>query len=295
MKFLNYLLSEKLFHYFRVPGLILMKINNRLRVLIGKFFYKKTILFSRRYSREHQIIKNVNTCFPCFSNFKKVNLNNFYLIFPLTENASNYFNEHYSYLNYKKAIVPSNKAIEICLDKKIFTDFLLKNGFEDCAIKKPKNLQYPYILKKRIDENGSKTIIIYDEASEYQFKNELHSNEFFVQEYIEGQDEYAMHIIMYQGEIVFYKTMKYTFAQKNFVKGERFKQYSQEIVDHGHFLDRFKNILNAIEYDGVCCIDYKLQNGYTKIFEINARMGASLSEYISEALYAYAKALSIKC
>lgn len=272
-----------------------MKLKNKLRLLAGRFFYKKTVLFSKKPSREQQIIKKINTCFPCFTSFKKVNLNRFYLIFPLSEDASNHFNQKYSYLNYKKAIVPSDEAIEICKDKKIFTEFLIKHGFENYTIKPPNPLQYPYILKKRIDDNGTNTVIIYDTTTEDEHRNELNSDDFFIQEYIEGRSEYAMHIIVFRSEVIFYKTMKYTFNQKEFVKGKRFKQYLQEVVDHSHLLDKFKNILNTMKYDGVCCIDYKLQNGCIKIFEINARMGASLSEYIDEALHAYGKALNIKC
>lgn len=273
----------------------MIKLKKKLRVLAGRFFYKKTILFSKKPTREQQIIKKINTCFPCFASFKKVNLNRFYLIFPLSEDASNYFNQKYSYLNYKKAIVPSNEAIELCKDKKIFTEFLIKHGFEKYTIKPPNPFQYPYILKKRIDEDGANTVIIYDTVSEDEHRNELNSDEFFTQEYIEGNDEYAMHIIMYKKEVIYYKTMKYTFEQNKFVKGSGCKQYSQTTVDHLRFIDQFKNILNTMNYEGVCCIDYKLQNGCIKIFEINARMGASLSEYIDEALHTYGKALNIEC
>lgn len=74
---------------------ITMKPKNKLRLFIGMFFYKKAILFSRKSSREQQIIKKINNCFPCFANFKKVKLYHFYLIFPLMDSESNYFNQHY--------------------------------------------------------------------------------------------------------------------------------------------------------------------------------------------------------
>ncbi len=272
-----------------------MRLKHQLRVLAGRFFYKKTVLFSRKPSREKQIIRNLNTCFPCFSSFRKVNPNHFYIIFPLAEKESIYLNDHYSYLNHVKAIVPSNAAINICKDKKIFTEFLLKNGLETYAIKTPDKLCYPYVIKKRIDADGENTVIVDDKETESRYKNELVSDEFFTQEYIEGSDEYAMHIIMHKKEVIYYKTMKYTFEQNKFVKGSRYKQYSQTIVDHSHFIDQFQNILNTINYEGICCIDYKVINEYIKIFEINARMGASLSEYIDEALYAYANALNLSC
>ncbi|MDQ1325004.1 MAG: hypothetical protein QG564_128 [Campylobacterota bacterium] len=275
--------------------MVIMVFKNRLKMLFAKIFLKKIILFSRHRQRERKIIKKITACIPIFSNFKRVNLNEFYLIFPLSEEASNYFNANYSYLNYKKAIVPSNEAIDICIDKKRFTEFLLNNGFGNCTIKTPDILCYPYILKKRIDNNGSNTVIIDNHDTESKYKSELSSNEFFIQEYIEGYEEYAMHILMHNGEVIFYKTIKYTFAQKKFVKGINFNRYSQEVVDHSRFIDQFKNILNAIKYDGICCIDYKLQDECIKIFEINARMGASLADYIDEALHAYAKALNLSC
>lgn len=272
-----------------------MGLKHTLRILAGRFFYKKTVLFSRKPTREQQIIRKLNTCFPCFASFRKVNPNHFYIIFPLAEKESTYLNDHYPCLNYVKAIVPSNTAINICKDKKIFTEFLLNNGFETYAIKTPDTLYYPYVIKKRIDADGANTVIINDKKTENRYKNELASDEFFAQEYIEGNDEYAMHIIMHKKEVIYYKTMKYTFEQNKFVKGSGCKQYSQTAVDHSRFIDQFKNILNTINYEGVCCIDYKVINECIKIFEINARMGASLSEYIDEALYAYANALNLSC
>lgn len=272
-----------------------MKIKNRLRVWYAQLFMKETILFSRRDPYEQEITKKIHICFPSFSNFKKTNLNNFKLIFPLTEDASYYFNKHYAYLNHKKAIVPPDNAISICKDKKIFTEFLIKNDFQDNAIKISDDLQYPYILKKRIDAGGINTVIINNDKTKQKHHNELNSEEYIKQEYIEGMDEYAMHIIMHKQEIIFSRSIKHQFKDKIHIKGDNFRPNSQETVNHQYLLDLFKKILNTMTYEGICCIDYKLGNDQAKIFEINARMGSSLVNHIDEAVYAYSKALNIDC
>jgi predicted ATP-grasp superfamily ATP-dependent carboligase len=45
------------------------------------------------------------------------------------------------------------------------------------------------------------------------------------------------------------------------------------------YIDIFSDLLNAIGFEGLCCIDYKVKNGIPYIFEINPRFGGSLSFY----------------
>jgi hypothetical protein len=45
---------------------------------------------------------------------------------------------------------------------------------------------------------------------------------------------------------------------------------------------------------GTCCIDYKIDNGLPKLFEINPRYGASLTGDINRYLKAYLRSLGVR-
>ena len=98
---------------------------------------------------------------------------------------------------------------------------------------------------------------------------ELQSDEYFKQAYVEGKREYAAHLIMHSNKLVFSKTMQSTFSEIYFAKGDNFRGYSHKVVDHSHLGKLFEKILNKLGYQGICCIDYKIENCRVRIFEIN--------------------------
>lgn len=46
------------------------------------------------------------------------------------------------------------------------------------------------------------------------------------------------------------------------------------------FIAIWEAMLRQINYDGICCVNYKVEEGLPKVLEINPRVGGSLCEYL---------------
>ncbi len=92
---------------------------------------------------------------------------------------------------------------------------------------------------------------------------------------------------MYDKKIVFHRTVQFTFSENYFVKGKNFKETRRKKVDHSHLHNLFEMILNQLEYQGICCFNYKILESTVKIFEINPRYGGTMTDFINEALISY--------
>ena len=63
-------------------------------------------------------------------------------------------------------------------------------------------------------------------------------------------------------------------------------------VNHDKFLNDFENILSLMNYQGICCFNYKILDGKPKIFEINPRFGGTMPYFIDQGIHSYIKATS---
>ena len=268
-----------------------MRFKDNVRFFLAKVFFRETVLFSKKDDWEWHIRNKIKVyCprfVPFFYEFNEINPDLFDLVIPVTIPAQRYINEHLDHLKGQKVINPSNDAIDLCDDKETFTNILIKNGFADYIPKTNEYVCYPYILKKKIGAWGKDITVIKDDECELAHIKEIESDDYFRQEYIKGEDEYTTHIIIYNKEVIFCKTLKFTFDETYFVKGQNFKHISKVEVDHNHHKILFENILNALEYQGICCFNYKLYEDKVKIFEINPRYGGSMTDFINEALISY--------
>jgi predicted ATP-grasp superfamily ATP-dependent carboligase len=268
-----------------------MRYKDSVRHFLAGCFSRETVLFSKfddwEWPIRHEIEDFSQKEIPFFYKFSEIDLDLFDLIIPLTIDSEKYVNKHFAYLIGRKVITPSNTAIDLCDDKHRFAKFLINSGFGDFIPKINDNFAYPYLLKKKTGIWGKGINIIKDAADELRYTNEIGSRDYFRQEYVEGEDEYTTHIIMYDRKIVFYKTLQFTFHQRYFVKGINFKYSSRAEVDHEAHRYLFENILNKLGYQGICCINYKICNDKVKIFEINPRYGASMTCFVKEALASY--------
>lgn len=268
-----------------------MKFKDRLRFFFAKLLFRETVLFSKHDDWEWLIRNKIKERFPCvvpfFYEYNEINPDIFDLVIPLSIRAQKYINENVGYLKGQKVINPSNKAIDLCDDKEVFSRFLIESGFADYIPKTNDKFCYPYILKKKIGVWGKEVTVITDAECELAHINEIESDEYFRQEYIEGECEYTTHIIIINRKIVFYKTLKFTFTDRYFIKGKYYRHKFKEIVDHSNFKDLFEVILNTLEYQGICCFNYKLNKDKVKIFEINPRYGGSMTTFLNEALICY--------
>ncbi len=269
-----------------------MTLKDRLRLLYAKILQRETILFSKVDAWEKPIKRTLENATLFFYEFDEVNPKNFDLIIPLSLRAQKYSNAHPGLLSPRQAIIPSDHCIDLCNNKESFYKFLVNNNFGMFAPKINTDLDFPYILKKRIGVWGLDILIIYNSQDEQKNLEKIQSDDYFKQELIPGKNEYASHVIMANKKIVFLKTVKYTFQENYFVYGKYHKPTTSKEVDHSHFMQLFEDILIAMDFQGICCFDYKIVNQDLMIFELNPRYGGSLIRFLKDALQSYRNAIS---
>jgi hypothetical protein len=174
--------------------------------------------------------------------------------------------------------LPNLASIDLCDDKYQFNTFLISKGFGTYVPSMEGPFDYPYIFKKKVDQFGANTHIIHGEKEEKKLAAQLKSPDYFAQEIIRGNTEYATHIIFKQGKILHSLNIKYIFHLEMGIKG---KDESITRICHCPYLEIFSAILKSIGFEGVCCFNYKVRNNIPYIIEINPRFGGSLSRYFS--------------
>ncbi len=173
--------------------------------------------------------------------------------------------------------VPGIRSVRLCNDKYRFNRALVENGFSSFvprmghALKLP----YPYILKKNIDESGKNSYVISGVLQEKELADRIADPEYFSQEMIVGRYEYASHILFKNGAVVCAVNIEYYFARDKPIKGK--DEPICKVVCRAAYLDVFSSILLSIGFEGLCCFNYKVQDGRPLIMEINPRFGRSLS------------------
>jgi ribosomal protein S18 acetylase RimI-like enzyme len=237
------------------------------------------IVFSHREEWEGMLtnaFKNtIHTIY--FADFNEINVNDYDLAIPLRINALKQLCELNAPIN--NAIpVPSIQSINICDDKYQLNTVLIKKGFGKFIPKIRPPFNYPYILKKRIDEWGVNSHVINNADDENHFSDNLNSDDYFKQIYIPGKTQYATHILFVNNRILTSLSVKYTFNATHPIQGK--DAPNKHEIFTTPFLVLFASILRSIGFNGLCCIDYKMINDHPFILEINPRLGASLCPHL---------------
>jgi carbamoylphosphate synthase large subunit len=167
-------------------------------------------------------------------------------------------------------------AVDICDDKYLFSQTLQEKGFGDVISKFGIKLPYPYMLKQRTAQSGDNCYIISNPDNERKFEDLLNDEGYYCQQLIKGANEYATHIIFIDHKITSF-IIKYVFLNDAYVKGK--DKFTHTKICDCPYLDLFSSILTAIEFEGLCCFNYKVVDGKPLIFEINPRFGGSLSTF----------------
>lgn len=184
------------------------------------------------------------------------------------------------FINQSIIPLPSLEAIRLCDNKKLFAHTLRTKGLGTFV--PDSSNKYPYVLKKQTGEYSSNTYIINNHADEINIGALLYDPDYFTQAVIPGIHEYAAHIVFKNGKIAAMITIRYTYKSSIYLQGTE-QQITKEVV-FSRFKDEFTQILNTIEFEGLCCVDYKILHGKPKIFEINPRFGGSLCPYFFSLL-----------
>lgn len=272
---------------FAVCRLMRMKIKDKIRFLLAKISSRETVLFSSKDDWEKVMKNNITGYVPFFYEFDKINSQYFDIIIPLTLHAQIYINAHRELFAEKTYLCPSDYSMEICDDKKKFHSHLSSHGFRKYLPEIDKKFDYPYVLKKKKGAWGEGISIITDMKNERRYMTELKSEEYFTQQYIKGRNEYTAHIIFADRMIVFFRVLKFTFQDEQYIKGMGFTPISVEKTKHEKYKQIFADILSQLNYEGICCFNYKITEDGLRIFEINPRFGASMNYFINEAITHY--------
>jgi predicted ATP-grasp superfamily ATP-dependent carboligase len=149
------------------------------------------------------------------------------------------------------------------------------NGFAEYIPKVYDDYVFPCIVKHNKSWYGRSTYIV---NSPRDIPKEINLDEYSICEIIEGKTEYATHIFANNGEILMDLTIQHSFDKPIFVHGVTKKPMSShEIPTNSSSLNVFKEIVKTSGYSGIMCVDYKIVNNIPKIFEINPRVGGSLT------------------
>lgn len=196
------------------------------------------------------------------------------LSLPAIEEARRYFPQQ------KNAFpLPAAESVRLCDDKYEFNQALVKAGFGRHIPKMVTGLALtpPYILKRRIGEFGSECYMIRNYCDEEAQLDRITDSEYFCQELIPGTAEFATHILFVDGRIVKALNIKYEFASDTPIKGQDVAQFT--VIHRCLYLDLFTRVLRTIQFEGLCCVNYKVAKGQPFLLEINPRFGGSLSPY----------------
>jgi predicted ATP-grasp superfamily ATP-dependent carboligase len=190
-----------------------------------------------------------------------------------------------------KCLIPQRELVEILDDKYRCNRLLIDLGFGAHIPKIPDRVtSWPIIYKKKRDAWGLNSFLHYSQDDLRSFESTIVISEFFKQEYIPGNIEYATHMLTVAGRAIYHSTVKYTFSDEFYVKGERCPPPQPEFCDCPCH-DMLISIMGLLRYTGTSCFNYKMTPKGTKIFEINPRFGHSLGFDINRYLAAYADVL----
>lgn len=246
---------------------------DRLSILFSKGCGNERSIRRGFYLMHHQVR---------FDTFTPENISQSDLVIPLTIEDARVLASSRELVKNKLLQSSSVDTINICDDKFLFIETLTQKGFGNLIPKIGDNLRYPFLLKKRVTLGGDSSYLITDDNTRQQYVDLISSEDYFCQEIIEGANECATHILFKDGKIIDSLTVEYTFYNERPINGKE-DFICSKIVKCVH-LHLFTAILKALEYEGICCFDYKIVDGQPKIFEINPRLGGSLSNYFPALL-----------
>ena len=212
-----------------------------------------------------------------FDSISLENIKNHDLIVPLAIDDILYLNEVRPLIDGNPIPIPTVESVRLCDDKYLFNKTLIENNFEKLIPRMGKDLKYPYILKKRIDSWGTNAHIITDKKHEDRFRNEIYSEEYFCQELVYGEKEYATHMIFSKGKAIHSINIEYKYDTDIYIKGKNKSLYTKKV--DCKYMNLFCSVLELIGFEGLCCINYKESNNLPLLLEINPRFGGSLSSH----------------
>lgn len=219
--------------------------------------------------------------------------------------ANNYSSQLSIFNNRKKLkevglkfLVNSKQTLTNLVDKQLFYDIMLENGFDKYVPKyydKTKDVKFPCIVKIKSGGAGRGMFIAHSKKDLKKLENNM-----ILSEYLPSKTEYATSIFLKEGKILKHATYSKTSKKDVYIlQHEKQKDIKIEKCDTP-FLELFEKIIKTMSGEDKycqCSINFKIENGIPKIFEINPRIGYTLSKFpddFKEMMDCYLEELEVK-
>jgi biotin carboxylase len=188
---------------------------------------------------------------------------------------------------------------QMCHDKLEFAGRMSQAGFVDhipgildLGSLVPRD--FPVVVKSRRSEHGRGTFIVQSPADLEAHLPALIDGEAFLQELIPGSEEFAVHILLDGGMMLFSSAIHYSMAASNLVKGKPEKPKRRMWLRSTPFKPLWHGVLSKLGiHSGTVCIDFRLREGKPVIFEINPRVGSSLTGNMEAYLQVYVSCFGV--
>jgi len=243
---------------------------------------KLNIVLSKKFAWEEDL-RNGFKYLPhqlTFAELSSVDLAKYDVVIPLNIEDVLYLNSVRNIIDTKTLPIPNKDVVHLCDDKYLFSQHLIEHGFEDYIPKiNSSEKNYPFFLKKKKDTWSQNIHLISNFDQEQKLLKTINKDDYYRQEAIYGNYEYATHILYDDNKIIHSLTIKHNYTKHHHLPILGRDKHYQLITKSNH-LTLFASILEKIGYKGLCCIDYKIINNVPKIFEINPRLGGSATPFL---------------
>lgn len=213
----------------------------------------------------------------CFGDITTATLEEYDLIVPLTIEDLSFLDTVRDRIAHNPIPIPCMESVRLCDDKQKFNHCMISNGFADYIPRTGSRIDYPYMLKKSIDEAGRHSHIVLNREQEQALRGIREDPDYFVQDFIPGRVEYATHVLFRHGRVACSLNVEYGFDVDMPIKGRDKPIYT--LLGKCPHLDLLAKMLATIGFEGLCCFNYKLRDGRPLVLEINPRFGRSLCGY----------------
>ena len=200
------------------------------------------------------------------------------VVFPVSLEAAKVAAEDPVLMRHNPLPLPSVAAIELCDDKGALNHHLRSHGFSAFVPPDATLGRFPYILKRRVDSFSRHAHRIAGPESEKHHAELIASPDYICQEWVDGRTEYAAHLLRWGGKVRHAVTIGYTMAADRTIRGR--ESLDRRFVAPNRFNALFDAMLESLNFEGLCCINYKIHNGQPALLEINPRAGFSVAPFL---------------
>lgn len=265
--------------------------NDKLRILFGNK-WQKTTQKSTWMEAHHIDFRDI---------YKTINYalsHNIHIFFANNYNTQKAINRHDTLLKKFgfRFITNSSETLQNLVDKQRFYEKMLAHGFGQYVPQYYQNIddvKYPCMVKIKSGGAGRGTFIAYDRDDLKKLEDNM-----IMSEYLPSQTEYATSIFLKDGKIIKHFTFSKTSKNEVYILQNEKDEDIKITPCDTPFLDLFEKIVQVLSNEETycqCSINFKIEEGIPKIFEINPRIGYTLAgfpEQFKEMMYSYIKELA---